>query len=146
MNADIFGNLLDWGEVIEKLDRLKETRQLDSHQDGLARILRYRDNWRLRENVLNLIVHIAEPTNSLVQEVIHIAMDDDAYLDVRIQAVKALSHMISLCSNPDNTQLSYLAVKAVENMNKLLHSPQPPIFHESILKALRSETCGGHRH
>lgn len=45
MYSDIFGNLTDWGRVIEMLDRLKELKKLDRNQDGLTRVLRYRDNW-----------------------------------------------------------------------------------------------------
>jgi len=76
VDSDIFGNLIDWGHVIETLDRLKELKQLDRHQDGLTRILRYRDNWRLRETVLKHIVHLVEPTEELVQEVINITVDE----------------------------------------------------------------------
>ena len=50
------------------LDRLKELEQLDRYQDGLTRILRYRDNWRLREIVLKHIVHLSEPTEELVHD------------------------------------------------------------------------------
>jgi len=97
VHSDIFGNLTEWGRVIETLDRLKELKQLDRNQDGLTRILRYRDNWQLRETVLKHIVHLTEPTEELVREVINITADEYIYLDMRILAVDALSKLIPLC-------------------------------------------------
>lgn len=52
MDSDIFGNLMDWGLVLDKLDDLKKSEKLHKHQADLIRILRYRNNWRLRETVL----------------------------------------------------------------------------------------------
>lgn len=132
MDSDIFGNLIDWGHVIETLDRLKELKQLDKHQDGLTRILRYRDNWRLRETVLKHIVHLVEPTEELVQEVINITVDEDTYLDLRILAFDTLSHLIPLCIKCNDTKGRNLVEIAIENMNKLLNSPQSQIFHEAV--------------
>ena len=138
MNSDIFDNLTDWGRVIETLDRLKELKQLDRHQDGLTRILRYRNNWRLRETVLKHIVHLSEPMEELVHEVINITVDEDTYLDMRILAVDALSHLIPLCSKRDDIKSRNIVETAVENMNKLLSLPQSPIFHEAVTKALKT--------
>ena len=138
MDSDIFDNLTDWGQVIETLDRLKELKQLDRHQDGLTRVLRYRDNWRLRETVLKHIVHLAEPIEELVHEVINITVDEDTYLDMRILAVDALSHLIPLCIKRDDIKGRNLVEIAIENMNKLLNSPQPPIFHEAVTKTLKT--------
>lgn len=136
MDSDIFGDLTDWGQVIEVLDRLKELKRLDRHQVGLTRILRYRDNWRLRETVLKHIVHLPEPTEEIVHEVINITVDEDIYLDMRILAFDALSNLIFLCIRRNDTQSRNLVETAIENMNKLLDSPQPPIFHEVVSKTL----------
>jgi hypothetical protein len=136
VDSNIFGDLTDWGQVIEMLDQLKELEQLDRHQDGLTRILRYRDNWRLREIVLKHIVHLAEPTEELVHEVMNITMDEDTYLDMRILAFDALSNLIPLCIRRNDTKGRNLIENAIESMNKLLDSPQPPIFHEVVSKTL----------
>ena len=117
---------------------MKEFKQLDRHQDGLTRILRYRNNWRLRETVLKHIVHIVEPMEELVQEVINITVDEDTYLDMRILAVDALSHLIPLCSKRDDIKSRNIVETAVENMNMLLNLPQPPIVHEAVTKALKT--------
>jgi len=138
VHSDIFGNLTDWGQVIETLDRLKELKQLDRNQDGLTRVLRYHDNWQLRETVFKHIVHLAEPTEELVHEVINITMDEDIYLDMRILAVDALSHLIPLCIKRDGIKGHNHVEIAIENVNKLLNSPQPPIFHEAVTRALKT--------
>lgn len=136
MDSDIFGSLLDWGQVIETIKRLKELKQLDRHQRGLARILRYRNNWQLRQTVLKQMTHLTEPKAALVQEVISIAVDEDNYLDLRILAVNALSHLIPLCSHCNDMKNRDLVENANENMNQLLDSPQAPILHEVVTKAL----------
>ena len=138
MHSDIFGNLTEWGRVIETLDRLKELKQLDRNQDGLTRILRYRDNWQLRETVLKHIVHLTEPTEELVREVINITADEYIYLDMRILAVDALSKLIPLCIKRGDFKDPNLVEIAIENINKLLNSPQPPLLHEAVTNALKT--------
>jgi hypothetical protein len=135
--SDIFGNLTEWGQVIETLDQLKELKQLDRNQDGLTRVLRYRDNWQLRETVLKHIVHLTEPTEELVREVINIAADEYIYVDMRILAVDALCQLIPLCIRRGDNKDSKLVEIAIENMNKLLNSPQPPLLHEAVTEALK---------
>ena len=67
---------------------------------------------------------------------INIAVDEDTYLDMRILAFDALSSLIPLCMKRNDTKGRNLVEAAIENMNELLNSPQPPIFHEVVTKAL----------
>jgi hypothetical protein len=134
VRSDIFGNLTEWGQAIETLDELKELKQSDRNQDGLTRVLRYRDNWQLRETVLKHIVHSTEPTEELVREVINITADEYTYLDMRIVTVDALSHLISLWIKRGDIKDANLVEIAIENINKLVNSPQPPVFTRQLLK------------
>ena len=77
---DIFGNLTDWEQVLDKLNDLKKSETLHKHQAGLARILRYRNNWKLRETVLEYITYINEPSDEILTEAINIMMDEGVYL------------------------------------------------------------------
>lgn len=43
MNQDIFGDLREWGVVLERLNDLKQSQKLDDYQEGLTRILRYQE-------------------------------------------------------------------------------------------------------
>ena len=95
MSSDIFGNLMDWGQAMDKLNQLKQSKKLNEHQPGLARILRYRDNWRLRETVLSYVKDIAHPSDDLLTEVLNIVMDENVYYDARIIAVDALASLMN---------------------------------------------------
>ncbi len=66
MKHDLFGSLRDWGPVLELVDDLADNGQLAKCQPGLIRILRYKGNWRLREEVLKRVGEIKTPSSELV--------------------------------------------------------------------------------
>ena len=136
MNPDVFGNLIDWYQVLEKLDSLRESGQLDAHQEGLTRILRYRDNWRLRETVLEYIKDLEKPRDELLLKVLDIVMDDGIYYDVRILAAQSLTSVISKRKNENNNDDLISKKLIIQKMNMLLKSPQPPSFQNEITKLL----------
>ena len=141
MSSDIFGNLMDWGKAIDKLNQLKQSKKLNEHQPGLARILRYRNNWRLRETVLNYVKDITHPSDDLLTEVLNIVMDENVYYDARIIAVDSLA---SLMNNYNYNKESNRIDKSEVNkkIKALLVSPHPPIFHEAIRRSYKSFTNG----
>ncbi len=61
MKCDRLDNLEQWDRVLEQLDEWKRAGQLDSHQDDLLWLLRYRGNWRLREAALEMMVSLQVP-------------------------------------------------------------------------------------
>ena len=93
MRRDDFGNLRDWGSVMDRLERLRDEAVLDEHQAGLARILRYRGNWRLREAALEAIQYVKEPSDELLARVLDIVADQGLYREVRVLAARALEGM-----------------------------------------------------
>jgi len=76
MTQDPFGNLREWGPVLELLDELESNGKLAECQRGLVRILRYKGNWRLREEVLKRIGGIPSPSDELAGQVLTILSDD----------------------------------------------------------------------
>jgi hypothetical protein len=135
MKEDPFGNLMDWGNVLDILDDLAENGQLSQCQKGLARVLRYKGNWRLREEVLKCVGHVQHPSAELVHQVISILDDDNIYYEVRIIAGNAL---IQLLNNPENSTDHELYRGAWKVVEKLISTPQPPFFEKTI-KSLYSE-------
>ena len=138
MTADVFGNLRDWGPVMEQLDRLWERGELDQHQHGLTRILRYRENWRLRQTVLKHMKDLANPSDELLQNALAIMMDENVYHDARILAAEALAHLLRGRSARDATSSAVTAQLVLERMNTLMDTPQPPFFHKAIDDISRS--------
>ena len=139
MDGDIFGNLMDWGHVLETLEGLSKNNHLDEYQAGLARILKYKDNWRLREAVLECVGQVEKPCSDLVREVMNIMADDGTYYDMRILAAAALGELVCKCSADQEVESN--RIRCTELMRAFLESPQPPIFHEALENSLRSITA-----
>jgi len=134
MNGDAFGNLQDWGRVLDQLAGLRESNRLDRHQDGLVRILRYPDNWRLREETLKAVRGLRGPSDELFDGIIAIMMDENAFWEHRSLAAESLGHLVGGRRTGCELAVSARVSRTVEAMEAVLASPQPPALHESIRK------------
>ncbi len=134
MQPDPFGNLRDWGTVLDQICLMAEEGNLSVCQPGLTRILRYRDNWRLREEVLSRIGTIDSPDSGLVLQVLNIIADENLYYEVRILACETMLEMLKNRANAFNLELKTAIRQTVEELLLLQH---PPIF-EPALKKLNS--------
>lgn len=133
MDKNIFGNLTDWGVVLDQIEALRKSRSLDAHQTELVRILRYRDNWKLREAVLECLKDLKRPNVDLANAVWDIMMDETVYYEQRILAADSLGHMCARQSDADS--------KVIGGMRRLLDTPLPPFFHKALNQILeRLET------
>jgi len=135
MTDDPFGNLRDWGPVLKLLDELASNGKLSQCQHGLVRILRYKGNWRLREEVLKRVGEISSPSNELVGQTLTIFTDDNIYYDARILASNAI---IQLLNNSQDSLHREFVPKIRKVLDKLSKFPQPPIYADAI-KRLDSE-------
>lgn len=138
---DIFGNLTDWEQVLDKLNDLKKSETLHEHQAGLIRILRYRNNWKLREVVLEFITYLNEPSDEILTEAINIMMDEGVYLDARILTANALTKLVVKHKDDRENNQSINKTVVIKKMESILDSPPPPILTEAIRKA-RTATKG----
>lgn len=136
MTSDIFGDLREWGCVLEQISQLAKNGKLGEHQEGLARILRYRENWRLREEVLKAVGGLESPSRELLSAILDIASDDRLYFEVRILAIQAVERMIA---NTTGYQGRTCTVKqsAVERLTAIRDSG-PPVFRDALQKCLRA--------
>jgi len=131
MQPDPFGNLRDWGAVLELIYQLSDESKLNECQPGLIRILRYRDNWRLREEVLNRIGKINKPDNTLVLQVMDIIIDENLYYEVRILACETMMEFLKNGTNTFETEVKKEIRQTVENQLSRQH---PPIFEQAMKK------------
>ncbi len=137
MKEDPFGNLTNWGDVLDIIERLAEEGKLSECQPGLIRILRYKGNWQLREEVLKRAGDIKEPSSELISQVLEIVDDDNTYYDARILAGDALIRMLK--NNRDGFEGNVNAsVRKVAE--RLRATPAPPIFYNTLTK-LYLEIC-----
>ena len=138
MKHDPFGNLTDWGTVLDIFEELANSRRLAECQPGLIRILRFKGNWRLREEVLKRIGEIQVPSEELFLQVLSILTDDNIYYDARVIAGDALVAMLKNVHAGAYDEMTEAAKKVVE---KLKRTPQPPFFDEA-LDRLYTEVAG----
>ena len=139
MGKCIFDNLRDWGIVLEKLEELSKTKDLGNHQEELIRLLRFNDNWRLREAAIESLHAIEAPSFELIREVFRLVMREDLYYDVRILAADGLEKLfINLLQDKkvDDENAIPLTSEIIDGMERCLASPQPPIFYNALQKSL----------
>lgn len=133
MSGDIFGDLREWGRIINQIDTLRKSHKLDEHQKGLVRILRFPDNWQLRERVLKSVKALNDPSEELLSKLLDIVTDEGVYHEVRALAGDALSHLITTkCDREPGSTGAIMERRVVEQMNRILDSHQPPVFHTAI--------------
>lgn len=138
MTSDPFGNLRDWGPVLDTLEELARNGNLDKCQDGLVRILRYPGNWRLREEALKHIPRIASPTRALMEQVLHIVADDNLYFEVRILAARALVSLLERHRRRSSPQFTIEELPVAETLRRLTSVPQPPHFQQALEACLNA--------
>jgi hypothetical protein len=132
---DTIDNLEDWGRVLDELERWTRMGQLDERQEQLLWLLRYPDNWRLREAALESMRSMRAAGPRLIEEACRIMMDDGLYYQVRVLAAEALAAAFGegKSAGAESEPLS----KAVrDQMRALLDSPQPPIMHQALQRVL----------
>lgn len=135
-----FGNLKDWSIVLDKLEELSKNGELHYHQKELIRVLRFDQNWRLREAAIESLAVVENPEFDLFGEVFSLMMRNDLYYDVRILAADGLDKlMVNVVRNKtvDIDRLKEVVSEILEGMEGLLASPEPPKFHDAIRHSIK---------
>lgn len=137
MQADPFGNLDNWSEVLSIIDNFAQDGKLSECQPGLIRILRHKGNWQLREEVLKRSGEIKSPSSELINQVLEILDNDNIYYDARILASDALICMLKNLHGSLDGKTNTAVKKVTE---RLRATPSPPGFLNTLTK-LYSEIC-----
>jgi len=139
MENYIFGNLNDWGKVLDKLEKLSESKELDNCQDELIRLLRFDQNWRLREAAIESLPYVENPELNLAREVNALTKRKDLYYDVRILATDGLEKLTTKIIKTkafDKDLLKQFVRSIINDMDDLLASPEPPKFHDALQNSM----------
>ncbi len=131
MTRGTFGNLEQWGPVLEQLHDWKRTGELDRHQDELLWLLRYRGNWRLREAALDVMATLQAPDPELIRQACEIIMDEDLYQEVRILAAETVAALLSN-ERACRADAVLLASEVRARMHALLGSTCTPVMHVAL--------------
>ena len=136
MEQDPFGNLMNWDAVLDILDELAENDGLNECQGGLIRILKYKGNWRLREEVLKRVGEIQGPSHHLILQVLSILDDDNTYYDARILAGDALVQMLKSAQDGFRGETKMSVLKVTEKAK--VYTPSI-VFSDNAVKKLYTE-------
>lgn len=132
MTDDPFGDLRNWGAVLNRLEQLSDQKGLDAVQPGLVRLIRYRSNWQLRERALLCAREVANPSCDLLSAVLDLAVHRGVYLDARILAVNALAVLFA----KQAAAHSPLRRRVIDELGRQLLEPEAPVFRLAVGRAL----------
>jgi hypothetical protein len=132
MQQDIFGNLMEWGDILEKIGQIRDSNSLDDHQEDLVRILRYPRNWRLREAALRVVREINQPTVELLKEALNIVLNEEVYIEARTMAVDALADLMIKDRRIRSKNEITARYRVLEKMETLMGETQSPLLKEGI--------------
>lgn len=135
MKGDRLGNLEQWGRVLEQLEQWRHAGELESHQEDLLWLLRFRGNWRLREAALEMMGSLQRPLPQLIHEACDIATDESLYHEARILAAEAVTAILSSGRSSDGGTIS-LAGEVRDCLRALLESTSPPVVHLALRRVL----------
>ena len=128
MSYDVFGDLQEWGRVLDQVQKMRADGALDDHQQGLARLVRYPFNWQLRQTGLRAIAELNRAGDEVIQVAVQIMVDEKNDLETRILAGHAVSGVLR---KGDGTISEPARLEAVTSIRDLLAKPQPPVLHAS---------------
>jgi hypothetical protein len=128
--ADVFGDLREWGRVRKQIELLRLARQLDEHEDGLTRILRYRYNWQLRQAALRAVPDLRKPSKELLDVLFGIVTDEYCDIETRLLACNAVRDSIRRHHNQQEPE--DLEARAVQHAGAILRTPQPPVLRKAV--------------
>jgi hypothetical protein len=128
MTYDVFGDLRDWGRVIEQVRRMRDDGSLDDHCPGLARLVRYPSNWRIRESALRAAAELEKPSDEVLRAAVRVLEDDEIDFKTRVLAGTAVCQALSRDTGTISAAVRSDAMKCIAN---LLSTPQPPALQRS---------------
>ena len=129
-----WNSLLEWDRALAWMEYAIRQHSLDSRQTDLAWLLRFSDNWRLREAALKAVRHLNEPSAILMDEVIRIVEDESLYSGVRMLAVQAL---VDLLADRPSTGIPAKCRKAIiASLRWVAAESHPPVLVEAAREAL----------
>ena len=123
--------------AMELLSTLSENGELNDCQPGLARILAFQGNWRIREETLKRLRYIENPSNELIRQVINIIADANLYYEMRIIACQAIEELLNRNHHPYYASMQTILLQTLAAQMSI---PQPPIFQQA-LESLHSLAC-----
>ncbi|MCC7236926.1 MAG: hypothetical protein IT163_16575 [Bryobacterales bacterium] len=126
--CDPFGDLREWSRVLDQLKQIRDSGTLNQNQCGLARLVRYPFNPRLRQAGLQAIVKLDTPADAVLLAAARILADVSADIHLRLLAGAAVSHVLAAeCAATGEASRA----EAAEAIGGALATPQHPALHSA---------------
>lgn len=132
--SDLFGDLQDWRGVLSTLDHLSADGQLDGHQDGLARLVRYRENPRLQLAALECALEVGASSDLLVADTLNAVVCQESSLRLRVAAARATGHLLSRYAPTAFSRFD--PQRAFQTLQHVAAREQPPPLAAALQEAL----------
>ena len=103
---------------------------------GIARLIRYSGNWRLQQEALRLVPGVRVATPSLLAAVLSVLRNNDALLENRVFAARALASIVCKAQGDEGCSLDIDEATAVAE--SILDHGCPPILEEALCGVLEN--------
>ena len=133
--SDVFGDLRDWRGVLSTLDHLRAYGHLDRHQDGLARLVRCRENPRLQMAALECSLLIGASSDLLVADTLNTLACRESALELRVTAARATGHLLSCYAANGSSRFDLR--RAYQTLLHVAAREQPPPLADALQEALK---------
>lgn len=127
----LWATLKDWSRLVSQIEYSARQQSLDSRENDLICLLRS-NNHRFRTTALKALRHLRYGSDRLAAAVIQIIEDDTAESDVRVLAIEALEHMLTLETSRGQAGRR----ERLAPLRALLDRPLPPSVETALLRLL----------
>lgn len=134
---DIFGDLRNWGQILKQIELLRLAGQLDEHEEGLTRVLKYRYNWQLRQAAIRAVPELRNVPKDLFDVLLDLVTDNYCDFETRLIACNAVRD--SLRRRHNRREPGDLHAQAAECADGILGTPQPPVLRKAVEQWLTVE-------
>jgi hypothetical protein len=131
MITDVFDDLREWKRVLEQLEHSTDTRQFGERHNGLAQLLEYRFNWRIRERAVKRISLLPAPEDRTLSLLLEIAVDQYTDISPRTLAADCLCGLIHARQKRERWGVE-LRKTAIERLIAASNPHHPPHFQRAF--------------
>lgn len=136
MQPDVFGDLSLQSGVLARLRDIASRGDLDEHQVGIARILRFKQNPVLIHAALEFSGEIGRASEILIAETLNVLVSQDLPNHTRALAAKVLGHLI--CHYPADAVSDFDVERVIESMVHVLSRSHSPTIKQALFRAISS--------
>jgi len=135
MSTDVVDDLREWNRVLEQLKPPANRGQIDESRYGIARLLEYRFNWRIRAKAVQCISLWSTPEDRTLSLVLEIVADEYTDFNLRTLAADSLCSLISQ-GQKQGRWGGELKETAIERLVAAINPHHPVDFQRAVRRVI----------